>query len=124
LIAVDAFNSDAIPLHLLTAEALQVYLHRLADDGLLAFHISNNYVDLHPVLAALAADAGLVAVGRDDGVGSIDGKYPSSWVLMARRESDLGPVLQDARWGRVTSPPGFPVWTDDFSNIFSVFRWS
>ena len=66
LIVLDAFSSDAIPMHLLTREALRLYRDKLADGGLIAFHISNRYLDLAPVLGALARDAGLVDRVRRD----------------------------------------------------------
>ena len=94
LIILDAFSSDAIPVHLLTREALRVYRSKLADGGLIAFHISNRYIDLAPVLGRLARDAGLVARVRFDlalspeQVG--DGKLASTWVVIAARVADLG----------------------------------
>jgi len=127
LIAVDAFNSDAIPVHLITREAIALYLSKLADGGMLAFHISNQYVDLHPVLGNLARDVGLVSFARDDSsisrAESRAGKFPSDWVVMARTAADLGPIARDPRWYRLEGD-GSRVWTDDFSNILSVFRWT
>jgi hypothetical protein len=126
LLAVDAFNSDAIPVHLLTREALRVYLGKLGEGGFLAFHISNNYVDLHPILANLAADARLLAYARDeDAVGperSATGVFPSNWVVMARSEGDLDGLVGDPRWRRLEPRPDFPLWTDDFSNLLRVLR--
>jgi len=127
LIVLDAFSSDAIPVHLLTREALALYLSKLADGGLLVFHISNRYVDLEPVLADLAAQAKLVSRQRDDWnispEESAKGKEESHWVVLARGDNDLGYLLRKARWlpleGR--SPP--QVWTDDFSNLLGVFKW-
>jgi hypothetical protein len=127
LVAVDAFSSDAIPVHLITREALQLYIQRLAEDGILAFHISNGFVDLHPVLADLAADLGLVAVARDDDEVPADqarmGRFSSHWVALARNPGPLEPLLQDPRWYRLESDGSRPVWTDDFSNLLSVFNW-
>jgi hypothetical protein len=127
LIAVDAFSSDAIPVHLITREALQLYLDRLADGGLLAFHVSNRHVDLHPVLSDLAADLGLVALGRDD----LDvparevraGKRPSQWVVLARDQGSIATLSADRRWYRLPSGDPGSVWTDDFSNLLGAFQW-
>jgi len=127
LIVLDAFSSDAIPVHLLTREALALYLSKLADGGLLAFHISNRYLDLEPVLADLAGQGKLMSRHWDDWnvtpEESANGKEESHWVVMARRESDLGYLSRKAQWlpleGR--SPP--QVWTDDFSNLLGVFKW-
>jgi hypothetical protein len=127
LLAVDAFTSDAIPVHLLTREAIQLYLNRLAPGGVLAFHISNTYVDLHPVLAGLATDLGLVAVARDDDgpMSSAEtGKFASDWVALGRDERDVAPLLDDPRWYRMRALPGGRVWTDDFSNLLSALRWN
>src|SRR5262249_12249054 len=110
LICVDAFTSDAIPTHLLTREAISVYMKRLADDGILALHISNRYFRLVPVVADLAADAGLYCLYQDeDDLGSddiADGKYESKWALLARRPEDLGPLPEDRRWSRLQGQPG------------------
>jgi hypothetical protein len=127
LIVLDAFSSDAIPVHLLTREALELYLSKLADGGLLAFHISNRYLELEPVLADLANQGKLISRHWDDwNVSSeeaANGKEESHWVVMTRHESDLGILSKKAQWlpleGR--SPP--QVWTDDFSNLLGVFKW-
>jgi SAM-dependent methyltransferase len=127
LMVFDAFSSDAIPAHLLTREALAMYLTKLAPGGLLAFHISNRYLDLEPVLADLAADAKLVSRQRDDwnvsAEETADGKEESHWVILARREADLGALVKKSQWWRLEgrSPP--EVWTDDFSNLIRVFKW-
>jgi hypothetical protein len=127
LIVLDAFSSDAIPVHLLTGEALDLYLSKLADNGLLAFHISNRYLDLEPVLADLAQDAKLISRHWDDWNVSLEeaanGKETSHWVVMARQQANLGPLLKTAQWLRLEgrSPP--QIWTDDFSNLLGVFKW-
>lgn len=121
LIVLDAFSSDAIPMHLLTREALRLYRGKLAEGGLIAFHISNRYIGLAPVLGALARDAGLIARVRSDRNISPeqarDGKSPSIWVVIAAREADLGALATDPRWGMARSRPDEAVWTDDFSNL-------
>jgi hypothetical protein len=98
LLVVDAFSSDAIPVHLITREALRIYLDNLADDGLLAFHISNRYLDLEPVLANLAQDLGLAGVIQQDEDDERAGKAASSWVVLARREHDLDRLVHEGRW--------------------------
>ena len=98
LLVVDAFSSDAIPIHLLTREALGIYLDNLAEDGILAFHISNRYLDLEPVLGNLAADRGLAGFIEHDGIGGIPGKAASSWVVMAQRETTLDGLVHEGRW--------------------------
>jgi hypothetical protein len=90
LLLVDAFSSDSIPVHLLTKEAVQLYLDRMTEDGLLGLHISNRWVRLEPVVAAIARDLGLTArVWNDDKEGR-PGKTASSWVVLARKPEYLG----------------------------------
>jgi len=127
LLIVDAFGSDAIPVHLLTREALGLYFRTLDERGVLAFHISNRFMDLQPLLGDLGNDAGVVTLGQIDNHVTAEeetaGKSASSWVLMARSASDLGPLAVDPRWHRLTARPRPTVWSDDFSNPLSVMRW-
>ncbi|CAN5597665.1 fused MFS/spermidine synthase [soil metagenome] len=109
LIVLDAFASDAIPTHLLTREALALYRSRLRGGGVLAFHISNNYLALEPVVGNLARDAGLACVAQQG--------VESDWVAMARRKTDFGATAADWRWHECPSAPDSAVWTDDFSNL-------
>jgi hypothetical protein len=116
LLVLDAFSSDAIPVHLLTREALQVYLSRLSPDGVLAFHISNRHLDLRPILGALAADAGLLAYAQLDAAGDrAIGHTGSSWMVMARDAQALESLTRDSRWVRAEA--GSDLWTDDFTNV-------
>lgn len=90
LLLVDAFSSDSIPIHLLTKEAVELYLNRITEDGLLALHISNKFVRLEPVVARIAKELNLAArVWKDDSE-SRPGKTASSWVILARDEKTLG----------------------------------
>jgi hypothetical protein len=128
LIILDAFSSDAIPSHLLTREALRLYLDKLTNPGLLAFHISNRHLDLEPTVANLAADARLVAlaqreVGMTREEAGRSGRAPSHWVVLARRRDDLGALPNDPRWRDLSPRPDRRLWTDDFSNMLEVVRW-
>jgi hypothetical protein len=124
---LDAYSSDAPPLHLLTREALQLYVAKLAPDGVLALHITNRHLDLEPVLGNLARDAGLAALigdGRQVGAQeAAQARTGSRWVLMARSPAHLGLLANDARWQPLTTAPDQEVWTDDFSSLLSVFLW-
>ena len=123
LIVLDAFSSDAIPVHLMTDEAIALYLSRLAPGGALAFHITNRHLVLAPVLARLAAHHGLAARFQQHhatAAATLLGQFSSDWIVMARSERDLGPLAADARWLTPRVPDGTPLWTDDFSNIVSV----
>ena len=119
LLIMDAFSSDSVPAHLLTTEAMTLYLDKLSADGMLAFHISNRYLNLEPLLSGLSRRAGLSAFIRRDNERNLSGKYPSVWVVMARNDAALGAIATDDRWQRVQ---GDIVWTDDFSNILSLLK--
>lgn len=129
LIVLDAFSSDSIPVHLLTKEAIELYLQKLAPGGLLAFHISNRYLDLKPVLARAAYDLKLARPRiREDRIDEHESKdtgvMSSDWVVIGRTEADLGP-LTSGNWRFL--PPfesSFRLWTDDYSNILRVFQFS
>lgn len=124
VLLVDAFSSDAIPIHLLTREALALYRSRLAPDGIIAWHISNQYLDLRPVLASLADNAGLTAliyadlnIPKDSG-----GRLPSVWVAMTASAVTADDISRDRRWRPLDRIRVRRVWTDDFSNVLSVLR--
>lgn len=122
VLVLDAFSSDAVPVHLLTREAVELYLSRLRQDGLLAFHISNRYLDLAPVLANIAQDVGLEGLIQVDRVhDAATGKYGSTWVVLSRNAERLGGFAADERWQnlqerRTNQRP----WTDDFSNVLGA----
>ena len=123
LIALDAFSSDAIPIHLLTREAIEMYVGKLRPGGVLAFHVSNKYLALEPVLGNVARAAGLECYGQDDKAESRRwlGKYPSHWVTMAPARTDLGRVPSDNRWHSCASDSGARAWTDDYANVVGAF---
>ena len=127
LLVLDAFSSDAIPLHLVTREALALYRRKLTPTGLLACHISNLHLDLEPVFARLARDAGWSALTRDDTddatTAATPGKSPSIWLVMARHAEELAPLARDPRWQPAREVPALAVWTDDHSSLLPVFRW-
>ena len=126
VLILDAFSSDAIPVHLLTREAFALYERVLDEHGVLFVHISNKHLDLKPVVASLAKDAGLVALMQDhEPDEKVDGAfaYASEWVALARTSADLGSLATDSRWEAVPSRVGYQVWTDDYSNVFNVIRW-
>lgn len=126
LLVLDAFSGDAIPAHLLTREAVQLYLDRLAPGGWLLVNVSNLYLDLGPVLGAAARDLGLVGrVQRHRPSAEADrlGAEEGEWVVLARTEADLGPLATDPRWQPLTVPPTVPAWTDRYGNVLRAFRW-
>jgi hypothetical protein len=126
IIVVDAFSSDAIPIHLITREALELYFRKLTDDGVLAVHISNRHLDLEPVVGNLARELGLVGLRQYDSdadTRQVPGISVSDWVVLVRRREDLGKLAEDERWKTIETDPKVGVWTDDYSNLVSVFMW-
>lgn len=124
LIVLDAFSSDAIPVHLVTQQALDLYLSKLAEGGILAFHISNRSLDLKPILADLAESRKLVCIGFDDlKPGSFEGKDPSQWVVMARSTPEISNLSINSQWQPLNGRKDPRVWSDDFSNIIRAIRW-
>ena len=117
---IDAFSSDSIPVHLLTREALQLYLDKLSPDGLLTLHISNRHLELESVAAALAGSFPGVhaAFVKDMRKATIDAS-PSSVMVISRSVSSLAPVLA-LPGARLASKPSTAVWTDDFSNVLAA----
>ncbi len=127
LIVLDAFSGDAIPLHLLTREALRIYLAKLADGGLIALHISNNYLDLEPAVRALAHDAGLVGLDKNEATIPLheykQGRMASHWVVLARQQSDLSRLADSPGWRPLSGRQGSAVWTDDYADVLSLLKW-
>jgi hypothetical protein len=124
LIALDAFSSDAVPVHLITREALDTYVSKLRPRGVIAFNITNRYLNLEPVLGNLAADAGLACFEQADNVirRDLPGKYPSRWVALGRSAQDLGRVATDPRWKRCARDPDGRTWTDDYANVTAALH--
>ena len=126
LLVLDAYTSDAIPVHLLTREAFRQYFERIRPGGVLALHLSNRHFDLERVVARITREAGLARRIRVDGAPShaeaARGVEPSSWAVVARAERDLGPLIADARWRRLRYRGASPLWTDDYSSLVSVLK--
>lgn len=126
LLVLDAFSSDSIPIHLMTREAMELYLRKLKKDGVLAVHVSNRYLSLEPLVARIVEDLGAACRARRDSDVSdedrLDGKYASDWVAVAHTAEDLGTLATDPAWSDIEIPEGTPCWTDDFSNIIAAIR--
>jgi SAM-dependent methyltransferase len=171
ILVVDAFSSDAIPIHLITREALRSLLEIMEPDGLICYHISNRYLDLQPVLANLAKEENLAGYYESDDSEGWIGKTSSTWVVLAREQKHLNRLMSKQRWederqrfGKAILPlaglpcpeggigptafflaglasqtvegptlrapwrplrpdPKVGIWTDDYSNLLSVFSW-
>lgn len=124
LIVLDAFNSDAVPVHLMTKEAIALYTSKLAVGGMLAFNVSNRSVKLDAVLADLAKHNGAMSLRFIDVEHDpARGKDPSEWVVMAQHSPAFDSLAQKPNWRLLEARTDSTPWTDDFSNILSVFRW-
>jgi hypothetical protein len=120
---MDAFTSDAVPTHLLTREAYEIYGRQLKPDGVLAINITNRYLDLAPVTAETAKAMGWTGmVIADDG--STESYYTSStWVILSRNPAFFSHAnFQDPNVYALTQKPGFRAWTDDYSNLIQILQ--
>jgi SAM-dependent methyltransferase len=128
LLAVDAFSSDSVPMHLLTREAFAVYGRALQPDGVLAVHISNRYMDLKPVIAAAAHEGGWEAVLLSYSIRGVDKREnatPSVWVIMSRNSASVDRVVltgPPALWEQLEPRRGFAAWTDDYATILPLLK--
>ena len=124
LLALDAFSSDAIPVHLLTKEAFELYGRHLKPDGIIAAHISNHYLDLEPVVANLAHRFNYkLAVIDYDELEDDWWLYSSTWILLTRDGSILNaPAILRAATPSKTNSVSIPLWTDDFASLFQVLK--
>ena len=126
IIVLDAFSSDAIPAHLITREAIALYMQKLRDDGVLAIHISNRYLDLRPVIIALANDARVAgALGERSPDTEERGKlyYGSRWMVLAKNASVLSELVKLDGWAALGSSPESRLWTDDYTDVWSAIKW-
>jgi len=126
VLAVDAFSSDAIPVHLITREALQTYLRHMKPDGIVAFHVSNRFLDLIPVVARLSKELALHAVLIADDPDDEDDtafKSRSDWVLVSRDAAALkAPAITEAGAMPAEDRPSWRTWTDDYSNLIQILK--
>lgn len=122
LLILDAFSGDAIPMHLLTMQALELYLHHLRPDGVLAIHITNHYLDLRPLVRGMAEHAGYDYLFVQSQPSDSLGWYRADWALLSNNRKFLqNPVLQKAK-SASTTPVKSIMWTDDFSNLFRLLK--
>lgn len=122
LLAVDAFSSDSIPVHLITREAIRAYRRHVVDDGVIAFHISNRYLDLTTVVLRLAEEIGWFAVRVVDDPGADSPLYRSDWVLITANGPLLAALVKQGPLAPIVPDPGLRAWTDDFNNLFRILK--
>lgn len=125
LLVLDAYSSDAVPVHLLTVEAMRIYMDRTTDDGWLLFHVTNGFIDVGQIVANAASSLGWTAIeqkhwpreSQDVEIGATT----SEWVAVARTPEHLAPLQNSKRWTPLL-PDDRPVWTDDYANIFPYWQ--
>jgi hypothetical protein len=121
VLVIDAFSSDAIPVHLITREAMGVYLRHLKPGGVLAIHITNRFLRLGPVVKRLADDQSLHAILIDDDAKGSD-LATTDWVLLSR-DAELLKRPDVARGqAAIEELPGLRIWTDSFNNLFQILK--
>jgi len=126
LLILDAFSSDAIPVHIVTLEAIEMYFDKLTERGVIAIHTSNRFIDLAPVIARLADErgyAGLIQDYEPDEGAHLRSAYDSQWIVIARDDADIAFVARDDRWSPLASAGFGDLWTDDYSNLFRAVMW-
>ena len=124
LLVLDAFSSDAIPVHLLTREAFEVYARHLNTNGIIAVHISNHYLNLQPVVVNLARHFGYKLASIDFEENDDEWwLYSSTWVLLSRSEQIINsPAIHNVASTVNTNSIKVPLWTDDFASLFQILR--
>ena len=123
VLVVDAFSGDAIPLHLLTGQAVALYRRHLAPGGILAFHISNQHVDLEPAIALLARNAGMRAVRVSSAPNDVRGEFSATWMLLSDNAAFFAQPEVAAEARPPVLKPGLRLWTDDYSSLLPLLRW-
>jgi spermidine synthase len=123
VLVIDAFSGDAIPLHLLTTQALDLYKRHLAANGILAFHISNQHVDLEPEVALLAKAAGMDAMRVSTPPNDNLGEFSATWMLLTNSPTFFHEPEVFNHASKPTLNPRVRVWTDDYSSLLPILRW-
>jgi hypothetical protein len=123
VLVIDAFSGDAIPVHLLTTQAMAVYRRHLAPGGILAFHVSNQYLDLTSEIAALADASGMEARLVDTPPQEARGEFRATWVLVTNNAAFLAQPQVAAFARQIPPKPGLRAWTDDYSSLLPLLQW-
>ena len=123
VLALDAFSGDAIPVHLLTREAMALYLRHLKPQGVLAFHVSNNYLELAPVVQQLAAEIGLTAAKISSHADRDNMVLPAEWVLVTKNTAVLDNPSVQLHSQPIDTRSGLRPWTDSFNNLLEILKW-
>lgn len=121
VLAVDAFSGDSVPVHLITVEAMRIYLRHMHPDGIIAFHLTNRFLWLPPVVQRLAAELGLASILVHDAAEDSDLRA-TDWVLVAKNPAVLNTAALQKAATPVRPIPGLSTWSDDFNNLFEVLK--
>jgi spermidine synthase len=123
ILALDAFSSDAIPVHLLTKEAFEIYLKQIKPNGIIAVHISNRYLDLRPVVEKLAEHFGMDVVSISDDNEPEWWIYATTWMILSKDKKFMStPAIMDAADAPEPQTKTTQLWTDDFTNLYSILK--
>jgi spermidine synthase len=123
VLALDAFSGDAIPLHLLTREAMALYVRHLKPDGVMVFHVSNNYLNLAPVVAQLANEIGYRAVDVKTHENPEELLLPTEWMLVSKNPAVFENETVQVHAQPIASRAGLRPWTDSFNNLAQIVQW-
>jgi spermidine synthase len=123
VIALDAFSGDAIPLHLLTREAVALYVRHLKPGGVMAFHVSNNYLDLAPVVGQLADEIGYRAIDVKSHENTDEHLLAAEWLLVSRNPAVFENEAMRVHAQPIASRAGMRPWTDSFNNLVQILKW-
>lgn len=125
VLVADAFSSNSLPMHLITEEAIKVYFRALSPDGVLVLHVSNRYIDMEPVVSAIARDLHLASAVRKDDPGSSETLIVSDFIVFARKRETLDALARarpDAPWEPLVAPAE-RAWTDDHASVLPYIKW-
>ena len=122
VLAIDAFSGDAIPVHLITTEALELYRRHLQPDGVVAFHVSNRYLNLAPVVKQLADHAGMKSVLIANGDDTKHDIFSSDWVLVTNNQALVDALQYSKDREEIEIPRGLRRWTDDYNSLLPILR--
>lgn len=127
ILIIDAFSSDSIPAHLMTVEAFQLYRQKLKPNGLLAVHISNRYLDLEPLVAAISDHLGLKALYCHESKMGVPnrakGRELANWCVIGPQAADWSGFDKAGRWTPAQRKPGIVAWTDEYSSLLPLMEW-
>ncbi|HEX4997113.1 MAG TPA: fused MFS/spermidine synthase [Terriglobia bacterium] len=123
VLMLDAFNSDSIPAHLVSREAIKVYLKKLKSNGMIMFHVSSRYLNIARLVAAGVSDAHLIAYVRSDGDEGPTGKLASTYIVVARDVDALEKLPVTRGWAPLPAETKMAPWTDDYSNMLGLIAW-